>query len=211
MPATKKTDVTARKSPRQARSQATVDAIFDATIQVLLAEGLQRLTTLRVAERAGASVGTLYQYYPNKQALLFAVLQRHVYEVGEQVRLAAESVHHTPLATMVRTVVDAFVEAKTSRMDEARALYGAAADLNARSIVSESEERGLAMLTAVLVTATDVQFDDLPTVVYILMAAMIGPTLFMIEGGAPPSIVRAWSGQLQTLCLSYLERVARKR
>lgn len=211
MAASKKADITARKTPRQARAQVTVDAIFDATIQVLLTEGLSRLTTLRVADRAGASIGTLYQYYPNKQALLFAVLQRHVHEVGEQVRVAAESVHHTPLATMVRTVVAAFVEAKTSRMDEARALYGAAADLNARSIVSESEESGLAMLTAVLVTATDAQFDDLPTVVYILMAAMIGPTLFMIEGGAPPSIVRAWSGQLQTLCLSYLERVARNR
>jgi AcrR family transcriptional regulator len=207
----RKADKTARKVPRQARAQATVDAIFEATIQVLLTEGLQRLTTLRVAERAGASVGTLYQYYPNKQALLFAVLQRHVYEVGEAVRLAAESVHHTPLATIVRTVVDAFVQAKTSRIDEARALYWAASDLDARSIITESEERGLAMLTAVLVTATDVHFDDLPTVVYLLMAAMIGPTLFMIEGGAPPAIVRAWSGQLQTLCLGYLERVALKR
>ncbi|ABE33346.1 bacterial regulatory s, tetR family protein [Paraburkholderia xenovorans LB400] len=64
----------ARKQPQQARSQATVDAIFDATIQVLLADGLQRLTTIRVAERAGVSVGTLYQYFPQKQALLFAVL-----------------------------------------------------------------------------------------------------------------------------------------
>jgi AcrR family transcriptional regulator len=211
MAVSKKADTTARKAPRQARAQVTVDAIFDATIQVLLSEGLPRLTTLRVAERAGASIGTLYQYYPNKQALLFAVLQRHVHEVGEHVGLAAESVHHTPLETMVRTVVAAFVEAKTSRMDEARALSGVAADLNARSIVRDSEERGLAMLTALLGTATDVQFDDLPTVVYLLMAAMLGPTLFMIDGGAPPSIVHAWSGQLQTLCLSYLERVARKR
>ena len=45
----------ARKQPQQARSQATVDAIFDATIQVLLGDGLQRLTTIRVAERAGVS------------------------------------------------------------------------------------------------------------------------------------------------------------
>ncbi len=58
--------------PRQARSQATVDAIFEATIQVLLKDGLPRLTTIRVAERAGASVGTLYQYYSHKEALLFA-------------------------------------------------------------------------------------------------------------------------------------------
>ena len=51
-----------RKKPAQSRSKVTVDAIFEATIQVLLADGLQRLTTTRVAERAGVSVGTLYQY-----------------------------------------------------------------------------------------------------------------------------------------------------
>ena len=54
----------------------TVEAISEATIQVLLAVGLDRLTTTRVAERAGVSVGTLYQYYPNKQALLYAGRER---------------------------------------------------------------------------------------------------------------------------------------
>lgn len=209
MAASGSADLSPRKKPRQARSQATVDAIFEATIQVLLAEGLQRLTTIRVAERAGTSVGTLYQYYPNKQALLFAVLQRHVSEVGEQVRRAAESVHGRPLADIVSTVVGAFVQAKTERIDEARALYSVAGELDSRALAAESEKRGLALLTAVLKTAADVQFDDLPTAAYIFMAAMIGPTTFMIEGGAPPSILRAWSGQLESLCLGYLERAAR--
>ncbi|AFT71054.1 Transcriptional regulator, TetR family [Alloalcanivorax dieselolei B5] len=198
-----------RKMPRQARSQATLEAIFQATIQVLLSEGRQRLTTIRVAERAGTSVGTLYQYYPNKQALLFAVVRRHVTEVGEQVRRAAESVHGKPLADIVSAVVSAFVRAKIDRIDEARALFSVAGELDSRVLVVESEERGLAMLTAVLRTATDAKFDDLPTAVYIFMAAMIGSTTYMIEGGAPPSILRAWGGQLESLCLGYLERAAR--
>jgi AcrR family transcriptional regulator len=200
-----------RKVPRQARSQATLDAVFEATIQVLLVDGLRRLTTIRVAERAGTSVGTIYQYYPNKQALLFAVLQRHVHKVGERVRHAAESVHHMPLATIVSTVVDAFVQAKIDHIDEARALYSVATELDSRALAVQSEERGLAMLIAVLETASDVHFEDLGAVAYTFMAAMIGPTRVLIEGGAPPSIVRAWSGQLQTLCLSYLERSASKR
>ena len=54
-----------RKTPIQARSTVTVEAISEATIQVLLSHGAERLTTTRVAERAGVSVGTLYQYYPN--------------------------------------------------------------------------------------------------------------------------------------------------
>jgi len=67
-----------RKTPTQARSTVTVEAISEATIQVLLSHGADRLTTTRVAQRAGVSVGTLYQYYPNKQSLLFAVMENHL-------------------------------------------------------------------------------------------------------------------------------------
>ncbi|MGA8619494.1 MAG: TetR/AcrR family transcriptional regulator [Candidatus Sulfotelmatobacter sp.] len=66
-----------KKTPVQRRSTVTVEAISEATIQVLLAVGLDRLTTTRVAERTGVSVGTLYQDYPNKQSLLYAVLKVH--------------------------------------------------------------------------------------------------------------------------------------
>ncbi len=70
-----------RKSPVQARSAASVDSILEATLQVLLLVGKERLTTTRVALRAGVSVGTLYQYFPNKSALLQAALKRHMAEV----------------------------------------------------------------------------------------------------------------------------------
>ena len=74
-----------RKSPVQARSAASVDAILEATIQVLLGVGKERLTTTKVASRAGVSVGTLYQYFPNKSALLQGALKRHLDEVTEAV------------------------------------------------------------------------------------------------------------------------------
>jgi AcrR family transcriptional regulator len=61
-----------RKTPVQARATVTVEAISEATIQVLLSQGVKRLTTTRVADRAGVSVGTRYQYFPNKKSLLFA-------------------------------------------------------------------------------------------------------------------------------------------
>ena len=76
-----------RKSPVQARSVASVEAILDATIQVLLKIGKERLTTTRVALRAGVSVGTLYQYFPNKSALLQAALKRHMDEITEAIEL----------------------------------------------------------------------------------------------------------------------------
>ncbi|SOF00719.1 transcriptional regulator, TetR family [Burkholderia sp. OK233] len=164
-----------------------MDAIFDATIQVLLAEGLQRLTTIRVAARAGVSVGTLYQYFPQKQALLFAVLQRHLERVVRAIEDATASAHNACLSTMVKGVVAAFVKAKTENLDESRALYAVALELDSRGYVREVEARNRAALEAMLKTASDAHFDDIST------------TIFMFRG------------QLESLCLGYLEREARPK
>lgn len=67
----KKPRISQRKQPKQARSSDSVAAILEAAAQVLAKEGAQRFTTARVAERAGVSVGSLYQYFPNKAAILF--------------------------------------------------------------------------------------------------------------------------------------------
>jgi AcrR family transcriptional regulator len=198
--------LTPRKNPRQARSQATVDAIFEAAIQVLLGDGLQRLTTIRVAERAGVSVGTLYQYYPHKQALLFAVLERHLVKVRDAITEAAAASHHTPLATMVSAVVDALVEVKTGRIEESRALYGVFAELNSRRVLREHEQRCRTALAAMLKTAKDAKFRDLDKVVFVMTTAMSGPTRAVVEGSGPPKMVGALRRHLRSLCLGYLER-----
>lgn len=63
--------ISSRKQPQQARSTELVAAILDAAVQVLTKQGAQRFTTARVAEKAGVSVGSLYQYFPNKASILF--------------------------------------------------------------------------------------------------------------------------------------------
>ena len=101
-----------RKSPVQARSAASVDAILEATIQVLLQVGKERLTTTKVALRAGVSVGTLYQYFPNKSSLLKAALKRHMDEVTEAVELVCHQKRGHSLEQMVTALVTTFLEAK---------------------------------------------------------------------------------------------------
>ena len=81
-----------RKTPVQARSAATIDALHIAAVQVLTREGLSRCTTTRIAARAGISVGSLYQYYPNRDALLAAVLERHLDGVAGAVDRFAVSI-----------------------------------------------------------------------------------------------------------------------
>jgi AcrR family transcriptional regulator len=98
-----------RKSPVQARSAASVDAILEATIQVVLSVGKERLTTTRVASRAGVSVGTLYQYFPNKSALLQAALKRHLNEVTEAVEQACREQEGNTLQNMATALITAFL------------------------------------------------------------------------------------------------------
>ena len=76
---------TLRKQPVQSRAQATCQAVEEATIQVLLHHGAGALTTTRVAERAGVSVGTLYQYFPNKRALVETVRARYFALMSETI------------------------------------------------------------------------------------------------------------------------------
>lgn len=70
-----------RKQPRQKRSRAMVEALIDATAKVLGEEGLDHVTTNHIAEAAGVSVGSLYQYFPDKESLIEALLERMIREV----------------------------------------------------------------------------------------------------------------------------------
>lgn len=71
-----------RRKPRQARSRVTYDSILEAAMQLLARDGAGRLTTNRVAERAGVSIGTLYQYFPDKAAILLAAARRELTRPG---------------------------------------------------------------------------------------------------------------------------------
>ena len=98
-----------------------MEAILQATIRVLLKVGKERLTTTRVAMRAGVSVGTLYQYFPNKSALLKAALKRHLEEVTAEVERVCREQH--TLQQMATALITAFLEAKMRNAKTGVALY----------------------------------------------------------------------------------------
>jgi AcrR family transcriptional regulator len=100
-----------RKIPRQARARATLDAVLAATAQVLIAEGYDHTTTARVAERAGVSIGSLYQYFPNKEALVAALVERHAHQILVVVKRALVEVAGADLRTAMLTVIRAAIDA----------------------------------------------------------------------------------------------------
>ena len=143
-----------RKTPIQTRSADTVASISEATIQVLLSVGLDRLTTTRVADRAGVSVGTLYQYFPNKHSMLFAVLEQHLNRVADAVERACRHNHGEQVSTMVDAVVRAFVDAKMERADISMALYAVATGREEIALVRKVGQRAQRALISMLSTAS---------------------------------------------------------
>jgi AcrR family transcriptional regulator len=166
--------LTPRKSPRQGRSIATVDAIFEATIQVLLSDGLIRLNTTRVARRAGVSVGTLYQYFPNKQALLFAVLERHLAVLAGAIEKACGESPCTTKQMIAEIIVKAYLQAKMAQAEVSPALYRIAMELDARELIESATRRSASAIETMLSTTADGYFADPSLVAQTLTAALYG-------------------------------------
>lgn len=100
-----------RKNALQERSRATVDALVEATARILVREGFEKTSTNRIAELAGVSVGSLYQYFPSKEALVAAVIERHNQEIMGLVRATLIEISDLPIEKAVRRLVTVAIEA----------------------------------------------------------------------------------------------------
>nr|GAJ35721.1 transcriptional regulator [Bradyrhizobium sp. DOA9] len=100
-----------RKNASQERSRATVDALIEATARILVKEGFEKASTNRIADVAGVSVGSLYQYFPSKEALVAAVIDRHNDAIMNVVRAAFAGVADLPIEKAVRRLVTVAIEA----------------------------------------------------------------------------------------------------
>jgi AcrR family transcriptional regulator len=117
--------ISSRKQPKQARSSELVAAILDAAAQVLAREGAQRFTTARVAERAGVSIGSLYQYFPNKAAILFRLQSDEWRQTTDMLGGILADAQKPPLARL-RSLVHAFLRSECEEAAMRVALHDAA-------------------------------------------------------------------------------------
>ena len=117
--------ISSRKQPRQARSAELVAAVLEAAAQVLAKEGAQRFTTARVAEKAGVSVGSVYQYFPNKAAILFRLQNDEWRQTTELLRGILEDGRRPPLERL-RVLVHAFIRSECDEAEMRVALNDAA-------------------------------------------------------------------------------------
>ncbi|GAA0576118.1 hypothetical protein GCM10009416_13490 [Craurococcus roseus] len=127
----------------------TVDAIVEAAVRVLLAEGHARLTTRRVADVAGVSVGSLYQYFPNRQSLVAEVIRR---KVDEGVRCLEDAAARAdgPVPEAVAAVMEAFAAEKRRGLALTAALRGPKAEMEWRRALADGARRAEGVLAGLL-------------------------------------------------------------
>lgn len=194
-----------RKRPRQARAAATLDAIFEATVQLLVAIGPQRLTTTRVAQRAGVSVGTMYQYFPHKQALIYALNERYLEALAEKIEVTCSLANGVTLDEMVRALIDTYWRAKTERADVTRALYRSVAELDNQALIEAFAARVDAATAAMLVSASDASFTNPGEISLTLVTVIFGTVRNAFERNLTAAAADALHRELALMCRSYLK------
>ncbi|MAU19579.1 MAG: TetR family transcriptional regulator [Martelella sp.] len=208
MPAATPPSLSPRKKPRQARAAVTLDAVYEASIQLLVGGGVARLTTTRVAERAGVSVGTMYQYFPHKQALIYALNERYLEALAIRLEAVCESHHGSSLGDMCEALIETYFQAKTERADVTRALYASVVELDNGALVANFADRADACTKAMLASASDATIPDLETVSLALLTTIFGAVRNAFERNLDAGEIAALKRQIIVMCRAYLEAVA---
>lgn len=207
MPGQPRPSIITRKEPRQARSNDLVAAILQAAVQVLTTEGAGRFTTARVAEKAGVSIGSLYQYFPNKAAILFRLQSDEWQETMALLRSIVEDERSPPLRRL-RTLVHAFLRSECEEaairqaLDDAAPLYRDAPEARAAKAAGEVAFRRF----------VGTMLPDLPEPARMLACDLVKTTLGQVckqvsEQERSEGEIDAYADALADMLCAYLERL----
>ncbi|MEZ4404643.1 MAG: TetR/AcrR family transcriptional regulator [Kofleriaceae bacterium] len=194
----------ARKAPRQIRSRATVDAIVDAAARVLRQDGYDGTTTNRVAEVAGVSVGSLYQYFPNKEALVRELLERHDRAMWTVFTDQSTCAIGRPFAEAVPAVIDALFAAHLVDPQLHQVLHQQIPRVGALALLHATSVRSRAVVEGLLQARTEEhqRGDDVPTAALVVVESV--EALIHASIALPPAQANAVQRHASELVLGYL-------
>ncbi len=162
-----------RKEARQRRSQATVDAILEAAARLFAGDGLERITTNQIAELAGVSVGSLYQYFPSKEAILGELIDRHAEQTMARLSSALDDLTNGPISEALRTIVAILLEADTIDLNLHRVLLDKLPDAG-RAEQRQGEIRRVTLIVRQLLESrrAELRVADLDVAAFVLVQAL---------------------------------------
>lgn len=200
--------IATRKQPRQARSTRLVEDVLQAAIQVLASEGAQRFTMARVAERAGVSVGSLYQYFPNKASVLFRLQHDEWRQTHDMLCAILQDTRKTP-PERLRTAVHAFIRSECDEapmriaLDDAAPLYRDAPE--AQDVKAEGNRAFSAFMREALPDVSDAT--HALACELILTTLTTGGKAFS-ETARTPAEIDAYSAAMADMFCAYLAHLA---
>lgn len=203
--------ISSRKQPKQARSTELVAAILQAATQVLATEGAQRFTTARVAEKAGISIGSLYQYFPNKAAILFRLQYDEWQQTTTMLRQILEDDGKPPLARL-RRLVQAFIQSECDEsamrvaLNDAAPLYRDAPE--AQAAKSEGDEIYQVFMREVLPDAPDEVLAQASELIITTLGA-VGHAFS--ESPRTQQEITAWADAMADMFCAYIDRMGKAR
>jgi len=200
--------ISSRKEPRQARSNELVNAVLKAAVQVLAKEGGQRFTMARVAKKAGVSVGSLYQYFPNKAAVLFRLQSDEWRQTTELLRSILEDTRQPPLVRL-RALVHAFLQSECDEAAVRVALHDVAPLYRDAPEAHEVRSAGAAAVDAFMREALPRASES----VRILAAELVTTTFSAVgkqfsESPRTKPEIDAYSNALADMLCAYLQSLA---
>ncbi|TRX75327.1 TetR family transcriptional regulator [Pseudomonas mangiferae] len=199
--------ISSRKLPQQARSTRLVEDVLQAAVQVLAKEGAQRFTMARVAEKAGVSVGSLYQYFPNKAAVLFRLQHDEWRQTSELLRGIIED-SRTPPLDRLRSLVITFVHSECDEAQMRTALSDAAPFYRNAPEAQEAREAAqdafLAFIREVLPAATE---STCGLASELILTTLSAAGKHFSETPRTPSEIEAYSNAMADMFCAYLERL----
>ena len=206
----RRAQISSRNQPKQARSTELVAAVLEAAVQVLAKEGAQRFTTARVAEKAGVSVGSLYQYFPNKAAILFRLQSDEWRQTGELQRAILEDSERPPFDRL-RSLVHAFIRSECDEAAVRVALNDAAPLYRFAPEAKEARALGARAFQAFMREA----LPNAPRAKRASAVELIASTLSTVgkrfsETARTPAEIEAFAGAMADMFCSYLRELERR-
>ena len=194
----------ARKQPVQARSKASVMAILDATVQILSTRRTIHLTTKTIAARAGLSVGSVYQYFPNKEAIVLALIARKAEEVTSTFEDAARQQCGRTLAGALRILTSTYFANKFSEPQLSKTLHAALERSGGTDRLRPFRERMVRAIESVLRQAPDAAFRNVQGTARMIWSAITGAARLLLETGSSQAYVTAVRREVQEMILAYV-------
>lgn len=205
-----------RKSPSQARSRATIDCILEATARVLVKDGFDHASTNKIAAAAGVSVGSLYQYFPSKEALVAALVERHMEAMTAEVVGTLAGLTSLPLPQAVRRMVELMLRAHAVEPALHKVLIEQVPRVGRLDRLHDIERRVGAVVRAYMETRRDeLRVADLDMAAFVAITAVEALThaavLYHPERLSQPALADEITDLVSRYLVRDAERAARKR